>query len=186
MDQNQVKKDHLTGLALRMKKGDRRAAAEVYDELMPKVYGFLFTRTSKKEIAEDLSQDVFLKLVEKVESYDPEKGTFVVWFWQMVRHMLIDYYREKKAIPFSAFDDTTIETMESEEMPDVDDHLQYGKVKAFLKTLPEEERELFEMRYVADMSYKEIAKVVGKSEGSLRVTSVRIKAKIKSHFKKNV
>ena len=50
------KRDRLTQLAIRMKKGDRRAAAELYDELLPKVYGFVFTRTSKREVAEDLEE----------------------------------------------------------------------------------------------------------------------------------
>lgn len=186
MEHNDIAGDHLTRLAVRMKKGDRRAAHELYDELVSKVYGFLFTRTSNKEVAEDLSQDAFLKLVEKIESYDPKKGKFVVWFWQMVRNMLIDYYREKKAIPFSAFEDETVAMMAVTEMPDLDDRLQHAKVKAFLVTLSEEERELFELRYIADLSYREISALISKPEGTLRVSTLRIKAKIKDHFKKNV
>ncbi len=179
---NALDGDRLTQLAIRMKKGDRRAAAELYDELSPKVYGFLFTRTGKKEIAEDLSQDIFVKLVQKVESFDQARGRFTVWFWQMVRHVLVDYYREKKETPFSSFEEDTVASMAIVENPNIEERLRYNKLKDFLKTLAEEERELFELRYVAEMPYKEIAVLLAKSEGSLRVAALRVKEKIRKEF----
>jgi RNA polymerase sigma factor (sigma-70 family) len=174
--------DQLTRLALKMKRGDRRAASTLYDDLMPKVFGFLFTRTGKREIAEDLSQDIFVKLVQKVDSFDAKRGKFTVWFWQMVRHVLIDYYREKKETPFSNFEEETIAGMAVTEFPDLDYKLRYTKLKGFLKSLSDDERDLFELRYVAEMPYKEIATTLERSEGSLRVAVLRVKEKIKKEF----
>ena len=54
----------------------------------------------------------------------------------------------------------------------------------FLESLGEEEKQIFEMRYIAELSYREIADILGKSEGSLRVAVSRIKQKIKSGLKK--
>jgi len=182
MAPNILQGDRLTQLAIKMKKGNRRAAAELYDELLPKVYGFLFTRTGKKEIAEDLSQDIFVKLVEKVASFDEKRGRFTVWFWQMVRHVLVDYYREKKETPFSSFEEETVASMAVAETVNIEERLRYAKLKEFLTTLAAEERELFELRYVAEMPYKEIAVLLAKSEGSLRVAALRVKEKIKKEF----
>jgi RNA polymerase sigma-70 factor (ECF subfamily) len=173
-------KDRLTALAVRMKNGNRRAAAELYDELLPKVYGFIFTRTNKREVAEDLSQDVFIK----IESYDESKGAFVVWFWQVVRRMVIDYYRKKQETPFSHFREDEVESMSVvTDAPNVDDKMRHEKLTAFLAELGEDERELFEYRFVAEMSYAEIAVITEKSEGALRVAALRIKEKIKKEFK---
>ncbi len=182
MKRNLSTSDHLTALALRMKKGDRRAAAEIYDELLPKLYGFFFARTGKKEVAEDLCQDVFLKLVGRIETFDEERGRFTVWFWQIARNILIDHYREKKEAPFSRFEDDAVEAMAVAEMPDIGQRIMFGKLQNFLMTLVREERELFELRYVAEMPYKEIAIVLAKSEGSLRVAALRVKQKIKKEF----
>ncbi|HVN26674.1 MAG TPA: RNA polymerase sigma factor [Candidatus Paceibacterota bacterium] len=182
MELNMLKGDRLTGLALKMKKGDRRAASELYDDLLPKVFGFLFARTGKREIAEDLSQDIFVKLVEKIASFDEKRGRFTVWFWQMVRHALIDHYREKKETPFSSFEEDTVASMATAEFPDFDAKLQYEKVKVFLKTLTDEEQQLFELRYLAEMPYKDIAVMLARSEGSLRVAVLRVKEKIKREF----
>jgi RNA polymerase sigma factor (sigma-70 family) len=179
-------KDRLTALAVRMKKGDRKAAVALYDELSPKAYGFFFTRTGRRETAEDLSQDIFLRLVEKVEMFDEKRGRFVVWFWQMARNMLIDHYRTKKEMPFSSFEEETVEAMSVGQIPDIDSRLHYRKVQRFLKTLGDEEKELFELRYAAEMPYKEIADLLGKSEGSLRVAALRIKEKIKKELQHEI
>lgn len=176
-------KNRLTRLAVRMQQGDRRAAGELYDELLPKVYGFIFSRTSKREVAEDLAHDVFVKLIEKVESFDESKGAFVVWFWQMVRRMVIDFYRKKAEIPFSQFEENQVEAMAIDDrVPDIDRKFEREKLGIFLKTLVIEDRDLFEYRWIAEMSYREIAKLTGRSEGSLRVAALRIKEKIKKEF----
>ena len=186
MTHNPFKEDRLTTLAVRMKKGDRKAAAALYEDLLPKVYGFFFTRTGRKEIAEDLSQDIFLKLVERIESFDENRGRFVVWFWQVARNLLIDYYRGKKELTFSAFEEGVVEAMAIEEVSDLDGRMRYRKVQHFLTTLGDEEKELFELRYVAEMSYREIAAILGKSEGALRIASLRIKEKIKKEFENEI
>ena len=172
----------LTALANRMKKGDRKAAEKLYEELFPKVYGFFFSRTGKKEIAEDLSQNIFIKLIEKIKIYDTKKGSFTVWFWHMARNMLIDYYRSKKEHPFSNFEDDTVEAFMVMETPDFEQRLQYNKVKGFMGTLASHERQLFELRYIADMPFKEISVIMAKSEASLSVAAYRIRNKIQKEF----
>ncbi len=181
---NQLSADWLTKLAVRMQNGDRNAAAELYDNLLPKVYGFLYTRTSKREVAEDLAHDVFIKLIEKIDAYDASRGAFVVWFWQVVRRMLIDHYRKKQETPFSHFEPGAVEAMAVDErMPAVDEKFQHEKLLVFIKTRSEEEQELFEYRFIAEMPYGDIAELMGRSEGSLRIASLRIKEKIKKHVR---
>lgn len=179
-------KDQLTALAVRMKKGDRKAAGKLYDELLPKAYGFFFTRTGRKETAEDLSQDIFVKLVEKIESFDERRGGFVMWFWRIARNTLVDHYREKKEKPFSMFEEGEVEAMSITEMPDIESRIRYRKLQGFLKTLSDEEKELFELRYVAEAPYKEIAELLGKSEGALRVAAMRLKEKLKKELKNEI
>jgi len=182
MDLKAWNNDRLTRLAVKMRRGDRKAAAALFDELGRKAFGFFFSRTGKRETAEDLAQDLFVHLVERIGSYDEKRGRFVVWFWRMARNMLIDHYRAKKDIPFSMFEESEVESMSMTEMPDIDGRLAYRKVQKFLAGLHEDERELFELRYVADISYKELSVMLGKSEGALRVASLRIKEKIKKQL----
>ena len=180
-----IPRDHLDRLALRMRRGDRNAAAELYDELMPKVYGFFFARLGRKEVSEDLCQEIFVKLILKIKSFDKEKGKFTVWFWQVVRRHLIDHYRQKQETPFSSFEEADVEAMAVTNGADFHARFAYRELREFLQTLQDEERELFEMRFVAEIPYREIAAMTGKQESTLRVAALRVKEKIKKQYIEN-
>lgn len=180
---NAVTGDQLTKLAVRMKTGDAGAARALYDALAHKVFGYYMSRLANRDAAEDLTQDIFLKLVEHVGSFDEFKGTFLGWFWQMVRNALTDHYRSKKEV---SLEEILPEHEEKWRAGDLGEHAEarfrLEQLRAFLVTLSAEEQELFEMRYVGELSYKEIASVLSKEEGSLRVAVSRLKKKIRGAF----
>lgn len=171
-----------------MQKGDRRAAEALYGELSAKVFGFCMNRVGKREIAEDLTQDIFLKLVSHIESFDSARGDFTVWFWQLSRNVVIDFYRRTKELTFSDIGDgeniaelaifDPRKNFEAKNTADI--------ARTFIVTLTEEEQELFRLRFVADLPYGDIANMTGKSEGSLRVATSRIRKKVKDYFDQDV
>jgi RNA polymerase sigma-70 factor (ECF subfamily) len=183
MESKTLTSDDLDQLVVKMKKGDRKATAALYDDLAPKLYGFIYARTSSRDNAQDLSQEIFVKLIEHIKSFDPKKGKFTVWFWRMARNTLIDHYRQKKPMPFSQFDDSEVENMAIGEIPDTDNVMAHRKLKELIETFTPEEKDLFELRFVAEMPYKDIAKMLDKSEGTLRVSALRLKEKIQKEFK---
>lgn len=106
-----------------------------------------------------------------------------MWFWQLARNALVDHYRKKSAIPFSRFEEDEVETMAVGEIPDVDTLISYRKLRSVIGMFSEEEQELFELRFAAEMSYKDIARVLGKPEGTLRVAALRLREKIYKEFR---
>jgi len=174
----------LNSLAAKMKKGNRQAAAAIYDELASKVFGFCFSRVGKRALAEDLTQDIFLKLLDKVQTFDEGKGNFAVWFWRLARNTVIDYYREKKSLSFSDFGEEIESVAYAEPTASLDAKLAYEGLNNFLNSLSGEEKQLFELRYIAELSYKEIAGITEKSEVLLRVNMSRLKKKLKDNLKK--
>jgi len=179
--------DHL---AVRMKRGDLKAAELLYTRLYDKVFGFAMHRVSNRAIAEDLTQDIFVKLVEKAGLFDETRGGFLVWFWQLARNTITDHHRKGKATAFSdleteggdgpAFDHPdpgpTLEDVASARET-------LRKVDVVLASASDEERQLFELRFVADLPYRDIASLTGKSEGTLRVSTNRLKRKLKSSIR---
>jgi RNA polymerase sigma-70 factor (ECF subfamily) len=101
----------------------------------------------------------------------------------MARNTLIDYYRQKKATPFSHFEDDEVAGMAVGEIPDTDNVLAHHRLRAVVATFSREDQELFELRFAAEMSYKEIAVILEKPEGTLRVAALRLKEKINKEFK---
>ncbi|MFA5098912.1 MAG: RNA polymerase sigma factor [Candidatus Paceibacterota bacterium] len=177
----------LNRLAKKMQKGDAGAAEEIYKYFANRLFGFLFSRTRSKPTAEDLAQDIFLKLVSKVELFDPKLGNFSSWFWQLARNTLIDYYRSsdnKKSNNFSELKEEILEEASAiDESRRLENKIELNKVFEFLKTLQPEEQEIFEMRFIAQLSFREISRMLDKSEGSLRISAMRIKNKIKDNLK---
>ncbi len=174
----------LNRLARRMKKGDKRAAAALYDELAAKVFGFCLNRTGIRHVAEDLTQDIFFKLIGGVDTFDEKKGNFSVWFWRLARNVVIDYYRERKDKLFADVGDEAVAGVASHERADaLDEKFELERLTRFVGEFQEDEKNLFELRYVSELSYGEIAEITGKSEGALRVMAVRLKKKIRENFK---
>lgn len=176
----------LNRLARKMQKGDAKAAEEIYNYFANKLFGFLITRVRNKATAEDLAQDIFLKLVGKINLFDPKIGNFSSWFWQLARNTLIDYYRsaENKKMIFSDLAEETIENFSVDESNLLESRVELNEVFEFLKTLSAEEQEVFELRFVAQLSFREISKITGRTEGALRVFSLRLKKKIKDNLKR--
>lgn len=175
----------LTRLAKRMQKGDAGAAESLYGELADKVFGFCLSRVRHRHFAEDLTQEIFLKLVTKIEMFDAKKGDFTVWFWQLARNTLIDHYRRQKDSAFSDLgDERKIEALAvMHPEPALEKSFEKQLLDEFLKSLDQEEQELFRLRYVAELSYKEMSDVLERSEGALRVAVNRLKKKIHANRK---
>lgn len=170
----------LTGPAIRMKEGDPQAAAALYDAMNTKVYGFFLARTKlNREAAEDLSQEIFVRLIEKIHSFNETKGGFTVWFWRIARNMLIDHYRTKTASPLLMYGEEHSDPAFLAPPVNFDSRLQYSTMMISLSKMETNERELFEMRYIKGLPYKEIGVVTSRSESSLRIASLRLRRKLK-------
>lgn len=170
----------LNRLAERMKRGDAEAAEKIYEAMAHKVFGFCMNRVANPVIAEDLSQDIFLKLIGRIETFDASRGSFSVWFWQLARNIVIDHYRAKKEQPFTDIGDETIERSATyDPRRDLERKWEYEQIKNLMQQFTPEEQDLFEMRFVVELPYNDIARVLGKSEIALRVAASRLKQKIR-------
>lgn len=149
-----------------------------YTEHMPKVYRYVFFRVNKdKDTAEDLVSEIFLKALEKFETFDSE-GSFTAWIFGIAKNHLIDHYRRNKQnvsldeIENIVPDKSNIKT-ETDEIID-SEHLQRA-----METLSEDKKELIRLRYFSEYSFKEIAEIVGKDEIALRVSIHRTLKELK-------
>lgn len=177
----------LEKLARRAQQGDERAAKDLYNALVKKVYGFCISRVTDRTRAEDITQDIFMKLVSGLPSFDPERGTFVSWFWQLARNTLIDHFRKPREAMFVDLENETETPFEpavtNDENHNLDMKLLFGKLEKLITALPQDDQELFHLRFVADLSYRDITELLGRPEGALRVATTRLKKKIRTHFK---
>lgn len=165
---------------LRAAKGDRNAFGVVYDGFVKKIYDYAFFRTRDKQSAEDIVADTFTKALERISSFDPGKGTTSSWLYRIARNTLVDEYRKKQKYASMP------------EAYDIPDHVDLGssldtkemlmRVQGALQKLSEKEREIIILRVWDELSYKEIAEIMGKSEASLKMATSRALKSLRSQI----
>jgi RNA polymerase sigma-70 factor (ECF subfamily) len=175
--------DRFNRLAHRLKEGDRRAGEEIFNSFSRQIFRFFMVKTGSRETAEDLTQEVFLKLIDKIKTFNENLGSFSGWFWQIAKNSAKDYYRKKKPV---AMTDILLQNKENSDFlagkNDPKAALEVEEIMDLLKDFDEEEQEIFSLHYLSDMPYRQIAKITGRSESSLRVLVHRVNKKIRKLF----
>ncbi|MBX4198596.1 sigma-70 family RNA polymerase sigma factor [Candidatus Parcubacteria bacterium] len=156
----------------------------MFNYFYPAIYRFARSRINDKEAAQDIAQTVFLKVARTIKSFDITKGNFSTWIWQIARNTLTDHFRStarNMADPETATNTLIDETASVEEA----DHLikdDAGQILDIVKDFSAEDQELFRLKYIAEVSYEEIAEITGRSENALRVALHRIREKIRNEY----
>ncbi|TXC77148.1 sigma-70 family RNA polymerase sigma factor [Luteibaculum oceani] len=172
-------------------KGNEKAFEILLERHKTKVYQNIYFMVHDGELAEDIFQETFMKVIRTLKSgrYN-EEGKFLPWVCRIAHNLVIDHFRrEKKMRMVSGGDDYDIfATLDMEELT-VEDQLvmdQIGSdVKKLMEQLPEEQKEVVQMRCFQDMSFKEIAENTGVSIntalGRMRYALINIRKMIKEH-----
>ncbi len=164
-------------LVRKAQEGDTEAFARIYDFFFPQVYRYAAFRASA-DIAEDIVSDVFVKVWEKLHTYQERKGIpFGAWLFRIARYEVIDTYRRSQDI---------VEV--PEELHDPDDlnraetkmnHKDLLRVvRAAMDQLPRRYRDILLLSFMADLSHGEIAQTLKMSEGAVRILKFRALKKL--------
>lgn len=175
-----LQSDKYNEVAFKLQRGDRKAAEIIFDHFSPQIYRFFLIRTLSRETAEDLTQEVFLKVIDKIQTFNHELGSFSGWIWQIAKNSVKDYYRKKK--PF-AITDILLQNKEKTDFQEGKNNplLEYkvAEILDLIKEFDEDDKEIFSLHYLSDLPYKKISRLTGKSESSLRVVIHRLNKKIR-------
>jgi RNA polymerase sigma factor (sigma-70 family) len=128
-----------------------------------RVFAYILMIVKDKELAEDLFQDTFIKVINTIRSGSyKEEGKFIQWVMRIAHNLIIDYFRKSKRIPlvengedYDIFDRVRI-PVESVEQKLITDQI-HEDVKKLIEYLPREQKEVLIMRHYGDMSFKDIA-----------------------------
>ena len=163
-----------------LQQGDTRAAEVIFDHFVGPIHSFFMAQTRHRETAQDLTQEVFLKVIKSIGQFDRKSGNFTAWIWQIARNALIDFFRLKK--PSYLADMSEEGNNIPEERSTVQDTAYFREIMNIIETFPQEDQELFEMHFIADVSYADLSRITGKSETALRVAIHRFRKKLQDRF----
>jgi RNA polymerase sigma-70 factor (ECF subfamily) len=168
-------------LVAAFKNGDIEALGLLMQRHKAAVYGYLLRLTARPDAAEDLFQEVFLKLVRRPGAYS-EREKFKAWLFTVARNSAMDYFRREssRGAMFTAESKVSygdedaapgpLDTAVSPE-PGPDETLENKalgeKISAALRKLSEDQREVFYLRHYSELSFKEIAEIMAVPIGTV-------------------
>jgi len=152
----------------------------LYFKYVKKIYRYIYYKTQHRESAEDLTSQTFIKALEKIRSFDPEKSLFSTWLYAIARNNVIDFYRTSK----NNYDINDVWDLrdDSDIARDADLKAKLQKVEKYIKKLDPEQREIVMLRVWDGMSHKEIAGILGKSEASCKMMFSRTIRSLKNEM----
>jgi len=156
-------------LALLAKSGDQAAFGVLYNEHIRKIYDFIYFKTLNKEVAEDLTSQVFLKALKHISNF--KSDNFSAWLYTIARNAVIDHYRSDKN--YKNIEDCWDLADWGDLEADADIELLMVKVRAAMKKLSASDRELLTIRIWSDMSFKDISFSLGKKEPAVKMAFAR-------------
>ncbi len=150
---------------------------KVFDEYYDKIYSFIYIRVRDINTAEDLTSDVFLKVVEKIKSYDTSKGAFSTWIFTIALNEVRSHFRKTSGFTETDYD---FEEAESEQKNPEEQVLfkeDCKSLKDAINSLDTTSQNIILLKYYGDLSNKKIAELLNISETNVStLLSRRIKS----------
>ncbi len=153
--------------------GDSSAFGALYDHYHAMIYRFVIVKVGSREEAEDITHQMFLSAWQKIGTYKHKGYPFSTWLYQIARNQVIDHYRAKK-------NDVSLEKVDPESIAvfvdqsaNLAEKMQIEKVRIAIARLKPDHQDVIILRFVEDMSLKETAAALKKSEGAVKLVQHR-------------
>jgi RNA polymerase sigma-70 factor (ECF subfamily) len=156
---------------LRAARKDPARFGEIYELYVKRVYRYLYNRTGNAQEAEDLTAQTFLAALESLDRLKDE-GCFAAWLFGIARNKVGDHYRRREYSTLLGEDEPSptgegaLAGMIRSERAEA--------VSTLIRGLPESERELLRLRYLAEMSFRDMARTLKKNEDAVKKSLYRL------------
>ncbi|MDP3244794.1 MAG: RNA polymerase sigma factor [bacterium] len=173
-------------------KTDKNAFLELYREYYPKLYAFLLVQTRNKELAEDIVQETFTKAIVALKNFQYKGRSFGAWLFRIAQNEMISQWRKERKVTQQSPEEMEAvapvgfspeEQFINQEMS-LETKQQVKNLSKALDELSKEESQLIIMKYVSDLSYKDIAVFLKKRPTTLAVELHRALKKLKDILEK--
>lgn len=135
-----------------------------------RIFSYILNIVKNKDLADDLFQETFVKAIVTInQGRYTENGKFPAWITRIAHNLIIDHYRQEKSLAQLSCDNEDIDILNRKELSEetIEEAIVrrqiFSDVRRLVKALPQLQREVLEMRYYMNMSFKEIAETTGVS-----------------------
>ncbi len=160
-------------LIIRAQQGDKHAFGELYERYLPPIYNFIIYRVGNTHEAEDLAETVFVKAWQALGRYQIKGVPFLAWLYRIARNLVTDYHRANSVQHVNL--DTQLHLPDVEAIPEDQAviTMQFEKVMQRMTELDPLYQDVLMLRFVQGLSHAEVAEVLDRSQGAVRVLQHR-------------
>ena len=149
----------------------------IYERWATPIFQYFYFRTGQMECAEDLTSQLFLSAYQALPRYR-HNGHFAAWLFAIARNLAKEFYRKQgRELPLEAAHSLPAT---GDLVAEVDDKTEIEKLLRLIRSLPEEQQELIRLRYVAELSFADMALVLNKREDAIKKSLYRLQARLQS------
>ena len=161
------------------KTGNEAALSELYALYFPRVYRYILARTGNSYDAEDLTEEVFMKVLEAIERFEWREAPFSAWLFRIAHNAVISQRRKDGARGRSAplTEWLALDSQGPDEL--VENRLALRDIMNAAQKLPEAQRQVIALRFGAGLSVAETARAMNKGEGNVKVIQHKAIAKLR-------
>lgn len=157
--------------------GNLDAMTYIFDRYQVRLYNFYYQKVKDVAVCEDLTQNVFLKVIKYKHSY--KGGKFVSWIFKIARNLFYDHYQEqKKTQPFENIDDVSSELNEES----IEKEEEISHLMKVLNNLSDTDKELIIMNRIEGIKYEQIAEIIGSNTIAVKTKIHRIIKKLRTNY----
>jgi len=161
--------------------GNTDAFGELYSLFVEKIYRYIFYHVKSKTTTEDITGEVFLKAWRAIGSCRGKENTFSSWLYRIAHNQLIDEIRKRQRQP--SWEIETVETI-SDKTAGVEKNLEQQELLGVIDHLPSNHRQVIILKFIEGFDNREIASIMGKSEGAIRVLQMRALSTLRKELSK--
>lgn len=163
----------LAGLVDEARRGDSDALAALFDRFYDGVYRFAYVRLGSVADAEEAASETFMQMVRSIKRFRWQGSSFAAWLFRIARNVVADEQRRRSR----RGEDLRSEVDDEALAPGADEPVvaraEAEEMRSMLATLPAEQRQVLELRFAAGLGTEEIAQVMDKSAGAVRIQQMR-------------
>lgn len=162
------------------KLGDASALTALYEHYFPRVYRYVASRLRASEDAEDVTEEIFLRIIDNVGSFAWRGLPFGAWVFRIARNEVVSHVRRQKTRGATAQLTEFIPDGSPDHTEQVEFDLTFAMVREAIEKLPEAQRQVVSLRFVAGLSVTETAQALKKTENNVKVLQHKGIAKLQA------
>ena len=154
-------------LVHRAQQGDEEAFAQLYENHFDKIYRYVTLRIGNKTEAEDMTQQVFLKVLQSITSFKWRGIPFSAWLFRIAHNQVVDYLRKQTKQATSPLNESLVSSNSNLQLM-AEHKLDIEQLISATKRLTEAQRQVISLRFAGELPVAQVAEVMGKSQWAVK------------------